>query len=291
MTSDSSQNRLLAIIGHPIGHSLSPLLHTTALRALNLPFRYEAVDIPPSRLKEELHRLVEAGLGGFNVTIPHKQSIIPFLHSVDDRAQALGAVNTVVVDHGRLTGTNTDVDGVVKTLIPFADRIRDTDVLLLGAGGGARSVVYALLTEFHPRTIHIVSWTAGRGETLCHDLQPPGPKHRLRVHSFEPPSIQSLLETVTLIVNATPVGMAPAVEKSPVDPGARFSSRHVVMDLISNPLETTLLRHAAGQGAATVGGLEMLIGQAERAFQLFTGHSLPVDLVRTTLRNHLTRTT
>lgn len=273
-----------AIIGHPVSHSLSPLMHATALKARGLPGEYITVDVESSQLRRTIQELVEKGCAGFNVTIPHKQGIIPLLSRTDEEAGAIGAVNTVVVRNGELQGYNTDVYGVWKSLEPYADRIRGKHVVLLGTGGGARAVIRCLLRNFQPSSLSVVTRTPERGRELVRAFEA---SLSLRVFSFNDSSLGQLLRDASLIVNATPVGMTPNVSDSPLPPTVSFHRDQIVFDLIYSPLQTTLLKSAASSGATTLGGLEMLIHQGAKAFELWTGKQMPLELVRKVLEERL----
>lgn len=273
-----------AIIGHPVSHSLSPLMHTTALQALGLQGEYRAVDIESSQLQQRVHELVEQGCAGFNVTIPYKQAIIPLLSKTDEEATAIGAVNTVVVRNGSLHGYNTDVYGVWKSLEPLAERMRGKNAVLLGAGGGARAVVRCLSKYLQPSSLTIVTRTLERGQVLARLFEASG---TVRVVPFHHHALTQLLRDASLIVNATPVGMTPNVSGSPLPPTTRFHRDQIVFDLIYTPPQTTLLKSAASAGATTLSGLEMLIHQGAKAFELWTGKQMPMEVVRKALEQRL----
>jgi shikimate dehydrogenase len=278
---------LLALIGHPIGHSLSPLMFNSAMKELGLNTRYEAVDIDATRLEAGIRDLISRGCTGFNVTVPHKQAIIPLLNSIQQQAKEVGAVNAVVVNDGLLHGYNTDVHGVLKSLESYRPQLQRQAVVLLGAGGAARAVLFCLVNDIKPSRISIVTRTVERGNNLASAL---GGDTPTTVLSFSDPSLQTTLEAATLIVNATPVGMNPNVNASPLPRTAAFHGGQIVFDLIYTPLETTLIKSAAAAGATTIGGLEMLIQQGARAFELFTGKRMPVELVRKKLEEQLKAT-
>ncbi len=151
-----------AIIGHPIAHSLSPLMHKTAFTALGVDARYEALDVPPDNLRETVRNLFEQNYGGFNVTVPHKESIVPLLDALDVDARIIGAVNTVVRNRGRFIGYNTDTIGFMRSLEPFHQRVRNKPVAVLGAGGGARAVIHTLLSNQITHHIVVINRTYHR---------------------------------------------------------------------------------------------------------------------------------
>jgi shikimate dehydrogenase len=275
---------LLAIIGYPVRHALSPLMHTAALNALGLPYHYEAVEIEPQHLGRDVAGLVKRGCTGFNVTIPHKQAIIPLLQSIDEEAKTIGAVNTVLVHAGKLHGLNTDVDGVLKSLEPHEQQIQGKSVVLLGAGGAARAVLHCLTAKHRPARLVIATRTLQHGKDLAASF---GGAVQIEVVSLSDTALLPMIGDATLIVNATPIGMNPDSSASPLSSTAAFHHGQIVFDLIYTPMQTTLLKSSAAQGATTIGGLEMLIQQGARAFELFTGKRMPVELVREALEKKL----
>jgi shikimate dehydrogenase len=274
-----------AIIGHPIGHSLSPLMHTTAMRELRIDSAFIAVDIAPSRLEEGVKELISRGCKGFNVTIPHKETIRALLDEEDAEARAVGAVNTVVVKDGRLYGYNTDIAGVRATLDSLRHTFTGKRAVVLGAGGGARAVLHVLVNDYATEHITIASRTLKRAEGLAASLL--GKGSTLLVLPIEQRRLLDAVNEATLIVNSTPVGMSPNTEASPLPTDAPLHAGQIVFDLIPRPLQTTLLRLASERGATTVGGLEMLLHQGAKAFELFTGTLMPLNLVKRVLQAHL----
>lgn len=254
-----AQTRLLGVVGHPIGHSLSPPMHNAALGALGLNYRY--LPFEARTLAEFLPLMSELRVSGLSVTLPHKEAIRAYLDGLDDTARGVGAVNTVVKTWTRLDGHNTDVEAA---LAPLRRRLspRDKTVAVLGAGGAARALVYGLLRD--GARVTLFNRTAARARALAREL---GARHlpweRLRGFRCD------------LLVNTTPVGMAPDAERSPVP--AAWVKAPVVYDIIYNPPETLLLRRARQRGAATIGGLEMFVAQGVAQFRLFTGQEAPVE--------------
>ena len=266
-----------AIIGKPVKHARSPLLQNTALRAVGLAAEYIAVEVEPEHLERDVRTLVEDGCAGFNITIPHKQTIIPLLSTIDNEAKHIGAVNTVVIRNGSLHGYNTDVHGFRASLAPHKDRLRGANALLLGAGGAARTATYSLVHDFKPERITIAARTREQAQRLADSFSQ---ENTISVCSFNEAELAKTVGQATLVVNATPVGMHPHTNASPLPASAPFHRGQIVFDLIYTPLQTTLLKHAASSGATTVNGLEMLLQQGARAFELFTGKQMPVDVVR-----------
>jgi len=266
--------RRYAIIGHPVSQSLSPILHNAAFEAMGLECRYEAIDIHPSDLSERTAVLKAEGFSGFNVTVPHKQEIIPLLDSIDEKARAIGAVNTIVKEQAGFRGYNTDLHGFLKLVEPIAAMINGAHVCVLGAGGAARAVLYGLTHDFKPKQITILNRSLERAESLAADFATE--TLVIRSESLFQDSLQNFLKDVSVIVNTTSVGMKPYPDATPLD-GVKFRKDQTVVDLIYAPLETTLLKEAKKAGATTLGGLGMWLEQAEESFRLWTGREMPTE--------------
>jgi len=274
-----------AVLGHPIGHSLSPLMHNTAFKLLGLDCIYELIDIDPANLEKEIDKFKSNEWGGFNVTVPHKEAIIPLLDEIDSEAQRIGAVNTVVIQNNKMKGYNTDIIGVKKTLENYAGKIDDNNCVIIGSGGAARSVVYVLTHNFKPSMITFIALYPEQAFSLAeHFKEKPV---WFKVVSTEDKSIENIIKNSKLIVNASPVGMYPKVDESPVPDCTWFSRDQVVFDLVYRPLETKLLKDAKSQGAITIGGLEMFIQQGASAFKIWTQMDMPIDKIRSELIKEL----
>jgi shikimate dehydrogenase/3-dehydroquinate dehydratase type I len=265
---------LYGILGHPLGHSLSPLVHNAAFRELRLDAAYLPFDAEPGALAPTLRALRAAGLRGANVTIPHKTAVMPLLDRIDDAAQRIGAVNTLVGRNGRMWGYNTDVAGFVGALEAAGVCIRGARALVVGAGGAARAALYGLLANgasvtVANRTRRRAVEMAGRlGGDACAVL--------------DIGSIGAEAERSDIIVNCTPAGMRGFPAACPV-PERRIAPGSAVMDMVYNPERTPLLLAAEKRGARTVGGMAMFLGQAAEAFRLWTGKAFPEEAVRRAL--------
>ena len=247
------------LIGHPLGHSFSKDYFTKKFEREGLDCEYNNYDL------EDLSMVRQLKLSGFNVTIPYKEAIIPYLDELDPVAAEVGAVNTVkVLPDGRLKGFNTDVIGLEASLslIPhpalrithYAFRIPNSEFrippsLLLGTGGASKAVQYVLRKHHIP--CHLVSQDPEKGDFTYQDLSP------------------EVIKTHLLIINATPVGMFPNVEEAPSLPYEALSPDHVLLDLIYNPEETLFLRHGREHGATILNGLTMLHAQADATWEIF----------------------
>jgi shikimate dehydrogenase len=297
----------LGVTGYPLGHSLSPQLHAAALRASGLAGEYRLYPIPTlpggrGELEALLASFRQGGLDGLNVTIPHKQAVISYLDELTPLARQIGAVNTIYRRGQRLVGDNTDADGFMADLHQqFCLAGAPQAALVLGAGGAARAVVHALLAAGWQVTIAARRPQAAR--QIINRLSVTRPSCRVielerlpqYIRSLKNPARQPVRNSTSppggqlplaLIVNATPVGMFPAVEHSPWPEGLPFPAQACVYDLVYNPLDTTLVRLARSAGLMAASGLGMLIEQAALAFERWTGvrpsseamrHSVMVD--------------
>jgi shikimate dehydrogenase len=282
-----ANTELIGLIGHPIKHSYSPFIQNFALEQMNLDYVYLAFDVPSENLKSAVNGVLALGLKGLNVTLPHKEKIIKFLDEVSEEASIIGAVNTIVNDHGKLMGYNTDAYGIIETLLPFKEKISGTKVTIIGAGGSARAVIYTLLRHFKPEEINIINRTQQKADTLANDFSL---KMRFdSFHTFElfPPDNVETLKNSKLIVNATTIGMYPDTEDTITDIENSFNDEQIVFDLIYNPTKTKFLKTAEMQGAKVVGGLKMLISQAAKSFELWTGVEMPVEIIFDSLQEYI----
>ena len=273
-----ASTRLIGILGFPVHHSLSPRIHNAALRAQGINMLYVGLAVPPAQLTTAVAGLSALGFLGANVTIPHKEAVIPMLDRMTDRAKAVGAVNTLVVRDGLLLGDNTDVAGFLAPLARH--RLGACRAVVLGAGGAARAAVYAVLTALAPRVVTIAARLLAPAERIARDFAPFGPVQVTRLRAAA-----GHLADAQLIVNATPVGMHPDAEATPWPDAAVFGPGQLVYDLIYRPGTTRLMREAAARGATVLGGLPMLLGQAAAAYRQWTGKAMPLPAVRKELEH------
>lgn len=256
-----------ALIGSPVGHSLSPVIHQAAFDAAGLDWRYVAFDVPPGRADEALAAMRLLGIAGLSVTTPHKEQVAGTVDGLAPAAAALRSVNTVVRDDGRLVGHSTDGQGFVSALHADGVDVCGMHVAVLGAGAAARSVI-AALDHAGAADIAVVNRTAGRLADVV-ALAP------LTAHAAA--DVAKQLADAELIVNATSVGFAS--DDIPLDP-AVLHPEHLVADLVYHPLDTALLRAARDAGARTFDGLGMLVHQAALQQQLWLGHLPDVTVMR-----------
>ena len=268
----------LGIIGYPIGHSISPVFQQAALDHCGIDATYHAWEVESYRLAEFIQGLRSPGVMGINVTVPHKEAVIPHLDKVDQWAARAGAVNTIVNQGGRLSGHNTDGQGFLRALREAACfNPRGRRVLVLGAGGAARGVVLALIQEGVGH-LTIANRTLSRAQQLATLAQESGVS--AASISLGDARMTSVSSAAELIVNCTIIGMAhgPAETASPLS-REQIPRTCLVNDLVYNPLETPLLREAAAAGAATLGGIHMLVYQGAASFEMWTGEKAPVEVM------------
>ncbi len=307
----TATTKLLGVVGYPVEHSLSPVMHNAALAKLSgdslqreFDYIYLAFPVKPGDLAEAVRGFAAIGLQGFNLTIPHKQAILPLLNQVSAIAQIVGAVNTVWRTDQGWSGTNTDVQGF---LAPLHGRERDwsqSSAVVLGNGGAARAVV-AGCAQLNCAAIHLVgrdpqklgqfqqSWTnpvpteavsVSASDALATRRFPAN----LHIHTWA--ELPELLPQASLLVNTTPVGMHPNVDQSPLSAEAiaQLPPQAIVYDLIYTPRPTLLLQQAQAQGLAAIDGSEMLVHQGAAALQIWLEKPVPVDAMRQAVQEHLT---
>jgi len=278
----SGTTRLVGVIGWPVSHSLSPAMHNAAFAALGLNWAYVPLPVPPERLEAAVRGLAALGFVGANVTVPHKSAVLPFLDELTSIAAAIGAVNTIVVrPDGTLLGDNTDGAGFLADLqSQIANRKSQiARVLVLGAGGAARAIVYALAEA--GTTIAVVNRTPARAEELCQTVRRTLPAALVSAHPF-PDALPELAARADLIVNATSLGLHPD-DPLPWDPAIPFRPGQIVYDLVYTR-RTPFLALAESCGARAIAGLGMLVHQGARAFELWTGREAPVEVMFEALR-------
>jgi shikimate dehydrogenase len=257
------------LLGGPIAHSLSPVMHNAALRTLSLEgWRYELLQIPSDALPTAVARLRQEDCIGANVTIPHKEAVVEWLDELGASARNIGAVNTVVKRDGKLMGENTDGYGALQTLCESGFHPHGARVVILGAGGAARAVAFAL-AEAGALRLTIMNRNPARAEALAESLSQQFPGLAL----VALPHLTAALGAADLVVNATAVGTAPNVNDSPLPAGCTVPRGAVAFDLVYRPAQTRFLRDAAAAGARTVGGLGMLVHQGAAALRLWTGQA------------------
>ncbi|MEB3338740.1 MAG: shikimate dehydrogenase [Leptolyngbyaceae bacterium] len=284
MTKITGTTKLLGVMGYPVEHSFSPIMHNAAIAHLAQDYVYLPLPVAPPDLERAIAGLWAIGMQGFNLTIPHKQAILPLLSEVTPIAQAVGAVNTVWRTDTGWKGTNTDVEGFLAPLVGLKPDWHETVVVVLGNGGAARAVV-AGCAELGCVAIQVV----GRNPQKLEDFQRSWTDLpiNLSVHLWD--QLPDLLPQAGLVVNTTPTGMYPHIEESPISAAlmGQIPNGAIAYDLIYTPNPTQWLQQAKAQGLIAIDGLEMLVQQGASALKLWIQQSPPVDVMRQALRNHL----
>lgn len=278
-----SSTQITGIFGHPVAQTKSPFMHNTAFEITDSDFAYFAFDVHPRVLKESVKSIQTLGFRGINVTIPHKETILPFLSKLSEEAAIIGAVNTIVNDVGTLIGYNTDVYGVLETLNPFKEEIKGSEITVIGAGGAARCIIYALVRYFQPAVINIANRNGQRADYLKDYFDTKMNYQNVEVLPLFPPDLVHTLRRSKLVINSTPMGMFPDVEDCFTSIPDSFFSGQIVFDLIYNPIETKLLKMAREQGATTLNGFKMFLYQGAKAFEMWTSKEFPLEKIESML--------
>jgi shikimate dehydrogenase len=272
----SGKTKICVLIGDPVEHTMSPAIHNAAYKKLGLDYVYIPFNVKADGLAKAVKGLRALNVRGFNVTIPHKVTVIPLLDGLDPLAEKIGAVNTVVNQDGRLLGYNTDAEGFLKALQENGIEPQGKKVVVLGAGGASRAISYILAKNGARVTIvnrqQELNWAEDISKLILRDF------HQ-EVKVFELGQLATAINNTDLLVNATSVGMSPNSEASPVT-APLLKKVPVVFDIVYNPLETRLLREAKAAGAKTISGVDMLAWQGALAFEKWTGQKAPLDLMR-----------
>lgn len=275
----SGNTKLIGILGHPVSHTLSPLMNNAAFEAMGLDICYVPLDVSPEGLQEGITGMKAMGFLGANVTIPHKIEAARMMDKLEGIAAITGAVNTIVNDSGLLIGHNTDGDGFIRALAETVDFDFPTaQPLLIGAGGAARSIALAL-AEKNIKQLTILNRSSQRSEDLKALIADSFPGLPVEIATFED-ELAGLISSSNIVINATSIGLEGNL-KMPQVPVDRLTKDHVVCDIVyTQTQETPFLTAARGKGATTLGGLGMLLHQGAAAIQLWTGVEPPIDVMR-----------
>ena len=279
----SGKTRVCAIIGDPVEHSLSPVMHNAAFKELGLNLVYVAFTVTTKELKDAILGARRLGLQGLNVTMPHKNAVMNYLDEVDATAKAIGAVNTILSNQGKLIGYNTDGNGAMIALQENGVYPEEKKLVLLGAGGAAKAIAYHAAQDVDE--LVILNRTPEKAKKLAEALRKSF-GNKVKGGTLSSTVLKDELETADILVNATSVGMHPDVNISPV-PSSLLRRDLCVMDIIYNPLETRLVVDAKSVGAKVVSGIEMLIYQGAVAFEIWTNCPAPVEVMRNAVLNEL----
>jgi len=266
--------RVLCVIGHPVSHSLSPVMHNAAIEALNVDYVYVAFHVLPERLGEAVEGFRALEIAGVNVTLPHKERVIEYLDEIDETARAIGSVNTIVNSEGRLKGFSTDGPGFLRSVESEWGKVGGCRVLVLGAGGSAKAIAFELArigceiviaNRTYSRAVDLAQSIGAWGQGAC-------------AIPLEREALAEAVQSVDLLINTTSVGMHPDVEATPFPPDL-IRPGLLVYDLIYNPPRTKLVEEAEARGARALNGLKMLVYQGALSFEMWTGIKPPIDVM------------
>ncbi|GIP57633.1 shikimate dehydrogenase [Paenibacillus woosongensis] len=274
---------LFGVMGDPISQTKSPAMHSAALAAAGLTGTYVPLHVRPEQLEDAIKGIVALGYRGVNITVPHKVDVMKYVDVIDEAAKQIGAVNTIVNEGGLLTGYNTDGIGYIRSLKEEAvPDLSGKHVLVIGCGGAARGIVYALLKE-KPGSVVIANRTAAKAQELADEWAHLGP-----ISACGAGELERVLQEghIDIVINTTSVGMYPNMGELPI-PAELLSPHMVVSDLIYNPLKTELLVRAESIGCRIHNGLGMFVYQGAYAFEYWTGRPAPVEAMRAAVLSSL----
>ena len=281
----SGKTQVCGVIGDPIAHTLSPAIHNAAFKHLKLDFVFLAFRVKAADLENAVRGVRGLGIRGLNVTMPHKIAIIRYLDEADSNVRVLGSANTILNDAGKLSGFNTDGVGALHALRENGTNPEGKNVLLLGAGGAAKAIAYALAQE--AEALCILNRVPEKAAVLADALNRVFGK-KIVGGALSPSAVQKNLQDADILVNATSVGMHPNVNQSLVAP-QWLRPDLAVMDIVYNPVETKLAKDAKAAGAHVISGVEMLLYQGAASFEIWTGRAAPIEVMRTAALNQLSR--
>ncbi len=277
------ETKFCGIMGNPVEHSLSPAIHNAAFRRLALNYVYLAWRV--ESIGDAIRGLRALGnFRGASVTIPHKVSAVPFLDEIEPTARQIGAINTIVLEQGRLVGFNTDATGALRALREGGATLAGQRIVMMGSGGSARAIAFALAAESKAEVLMLLGVDDKERVALARDLRA---KTSVTVEEY-PLDERALGRTVPdaqVLIHCTPVGMSPRADATCV-PAALLHPGLTVMDVVYNPRETKLLKEAKRSGCKTISGIEMFLNQAVAQFELWTNQPAPVEVMRFVLESH-----
>jgi shikimate dehydrogenase len=279
----SGKTQVCGVIGDPIEHTLSPTMHNAAFNHLKLDFVFLAFRVKAAQLENAMRGMRGLGIRGLNVTMPHKNAVIKYLDEVDPTVKFLGSANTILNDNGRLLGFNTDGVGALKAMRENGVELDGKKLLLLGAGGAAKAIAFSLAKEVGE--LVILNRVSEKAKELAEALSATYGK-KVVGEALSPSVIQKSLQDAHIVINATSVGMHPHVSQSLVAP-QWLKPDLTVMDIVYNPVETKLAKDAKAAGANVISGVEMLLYQGAASFEIWTGRSAPIEVMRKAALNKL----
>ncbi|HIH61181.1 MAG TPA: shikimate dehydrogenase [Methanobacteriales archaeon] len=270
----TGKTNVVGVIGDPVEHSLSPIMHNAAFNHLNLDYVYVAFHVKKGMAKEAIEAMKTFNIKGLNVTIPHKVDILDYVDKVDETTELIGAVNTLKLEDGKVWGFNTDGLGCVRALEEVTT-LDDKNIIILGAGGASRAIAFQLVS-YNIGGLHILNRTPENAKKLAEDI-----KNKLGTSVFAG-GLEHLKEKIKdsdILINTTPVGMYPNTDAKPLATAEILHKNLIVKDLVYNPPQTRLLKEAEKAGARTISGIKMLVYQGAESFKIWTGKEAPTDIM------------
>lgn len=278
LRSEEAQKPHLLLFGSPVDHSLSPLMHNTAAHELGLDITYHAIELRADELSTLSSHLNNENFRGANITIPYKQMLIQYVDELTLTARNIGAINTIVREDHKLLGENTDIYGFSVPLQSYREKLRDARAIIFGTGGASKAIIQALV-DLGVKEVLLVSRTPSNNKYFEEE-------ERTKVVSYQ--NWTAYADEAVLIVNATPLGMHPDVNTSPVREGEEnYLADKICYDIVYNPSKTKFLRQATRSGADIIGGIDMLVYQGSKSFELWTGHPFPIEKVKKAVHEQL----
>lgn len=273
--------KVVGLIGEPVEHSFSPPMHNEAFKTLGLDYVYVPFNVSPNNLKSAIECANSLNIQGLNVTIPHKINVINYLNELDPIAELIGAVNTI--DFKNLKGYNTDGIGCIRA-IEEVTKIKDKNIVVAGAGGAARAIVF-YLAKYGAEEVNILNRNLKKAENLANDLL--ASNLISNVNSSDISEISKFISDADILIDTTPIGMHPNVSDEPIVKVADIHEELVVNDIVYNPNETVLLKEAIKANAKVVYGIKMLLYQGAESFKIWTGREAPIDVMEAKLKETL----
>ena len=283
MMAISGRTKVCGVLGDPIEHTLSPTIHNAAFNHLKLDFVFLAFHVKAANLENALRGMRGLGIHGLNVTMPHKSTVTAYLDELSPAVKFLGSANTILNEDGRLSGFNTDGVGALKALRENGIELSEKKVMLLGAGGAAKAIAFALAKEVGE--LVVLNRTPEKAKELAEHLTEKLGK-RVLGSPLSPEALAENLQGSDVLINATSAGMTPETNQSIVAPWL-LRSDLAVMDIVYNPIETKLAKEAKAAGSRVISGVEMLIYQGAASFEIWTGRAAPIEVMRKAALNKL----
>jgi shikimate dehydrogenase len=278
-----AKTKICVLLGDPVEHSFSPLIHNAGFNALGINFVYGACLVKD--IEHAIKGIRALNIRGASITIPHKVKAIGYVDKIDEVAQKIGSINTIVNQEGKLIGYNSDGMGALKAFHDRTIDLKGKSVVVLGSGGVARAITFSLIMRSEVKRLHILGIIEDEMNILVEDLRKTGGSD-IQGTFLQKNILHKTLSMSDILINCTPVGMYPKTKESPV-PSGFLRPGLLVFDVVYNPPQTTLLKDAQKAGCVTVPGLEMFINQAIVQFELWTGEKAPVDTMKKVLLEHL----